>query len=219
MTQTSRLTVVKKRDTNKRKLGGTINVIRNEDKGKDNKTHSGLFLEIYNNENTDVLLNHPIENIHCSGGKENPNQIDGFVIRKIFLLPDEINILPKVQFPVCKELLNRIDESKFTGNELVAVNKVLQKVNKSAKEIFTGLIEDCIKYINKEKNIENMVFKIIIPNNTKDSFNFYKSYFIPISGLNKDNMTIFLYVTEIDKLHNYDINKIKDIVMFDICKY
>ena len=33
MTQTSRLTVVKKRDTNKRKLGGTINVIRNEDKG------------------------------------------------------------------------------------------------------------------------------------------------------------------------------------------
>jgi hypothetical protein len=190
----SRLTVVNK-------FGGNINVVRNDDNVSDKKTHSGLFLEMYNNENIDIVLNHTIEQIRL-GGKRTMDTIDGSIIRKIFLLPDEIHLLPRVQFPVCKELLDRIDESKFIGNET-----------------FTGLLDDCIDYINKKNNIDNMLFKIIIPTSVHDNFKFYKSYFIPISGLNKDNITIFLYVNETNKLYNYDINKIKDIVMFDICKY
>ena len=211
MTRMSRLTVVNK-------FGGNINVVRNDDNVSDKKTHSGLFLEMYNNENIDIVLNHPIEQIRL-GGKRTMDTIDGSIIRKIFLLPDEIHLLPRVQFPVCKELLDRIDESKFIGNEIVAANKVLQKVNKSVNETFTGLLDDCIDYIDKKNNIDNMLFKIIIPTSVHDNFKFYKSYFIPISGLNKDNITIFLYVNETNKLYNYDINKIKDIVMFDICKY
>jgi len=198
------------------KYGGINEII--EDIRKNNKkTHSSLFLDIYNNENIDVKLNQPIEQIYI-GGKRVMDTIDESVIRKIFKLPDELHLLPRVQFPVCKELVNRLDESKFTGDEIVAANKVLQKINKTVNKVFIGTIDECIKYI-KTKEYSNTLFGVVIPTTVNNNIEFYESYFIPISGLNKDNMTVYLYISDHDKLHKYDINIIKDVVMFDICKY
>jgi len=206
------------------KYGGIDDMIESikKDNMKDSKkTHSSLFLDMYNNENIDVKLNQPIEQIYI-GGKRVMDAIDGSVIRKIFKLPEELHLLPRVQFPVCKELVDRLDECKFTGNEIVAANKVLEKINKSVDTVFTGSVDECIKYI-KTKDYSNVLFGVVIPISmvfakSKD-LEFYESYFVPISGLDKDNMTIYLYVNDNKKLVKYDINIIKDVVMFDICKY
>jgi len=211
----------------------------NDDIDKNRLTNADLTFIIFNNIdsiiNFDKTINKEISNIKSNDSAlfinnnykpkiniVNKNQDKNNINIKsiIFLLPKEIDLLPKTKFPSDNNIIKFLNNFTSNTNIIKFTNRSINYLNRSINDIFKGSINDCINKIKESgNNYKNILFCIELDKYSSENFNFYESYYIPISYIINDKIYIHLLVNDINVLIIYNYLKIKDIVMFDICKY